>query len=281
MKNVIVGIDFSECSLNAMRHAVSLANAFKANLTLLFVISSDTKVIIGMDETMQSNIISLIEPKLKVLIKECERILKRGTIRYKIRIGKTSRELAAEAKEQGDAFIVIGTHGCSGVEEFFIGSSAFKTIQYSEYPTLSIRGGVNINTNLTDILLPIDDTHETLQKLPIAASLAQAFQAKIHLLGLYRGNYKEIKTLVSSNIRQAEVYFVEKNIRVESDIVRTHPNKLDTMLSCAQKKNINLIILMKEVELDGENVLNLTPFSERVVNRSTIPVLALNVNNDC
>ncbi|MDR1793328.1 MAG: universal stress protein [Bacteroidales bacterium] len=279
MKNVIVGIDFSECSLNAMHHAVSLADKFEARLTLLFVIAPDAKALVG-EDTITTNIIAIVEPKLKALQKECLKKMHNPNVEYKIRIGKISRELSAEATEQGDAFIVVGTHGCSGFEEVFIGTSAFKTIEAAQCPVLSIRAGRKISKHLTDILLIIDDTHETLQKLPIAAELAQAFQSKLHIVGLYTGNFKTLKATVNAYVQIAENYLVNKNLRIESVLVKNTSTKLETVLEQAEKHSVNLIILMKEIELDGENVLGMTPFCERMVNRSPIPILALNIKKE-
>ena len=49
MENIIVGIDFSSCSKNALEHALSVARTLKAKLTLLYVMSPDTRVADGDD----------------------------------------------------------------------------------------------------------------------------------------------------------------------------------------------------------------------------------------
>ena len=277
MKNIIVGIDFSEGSLNAMQHAVSIAARFNSKLTLLFVVSPDAKVIMGEDEANKANIVSFVDEKLKKLTADCKKALPKNEVTYKIRIGKASREINAEAREQGDALIVLGTHGCSGFEEFFIGSSAFKTISGSSSPVLSVRAGVDIQRDLTDILIVVDDTLETLQKLKSAISMAKAFQAKVHILGLCPAKFPEIRQTIEAYVSRAEIYLMENNVRFEAVYVK-NTYKVDTVLKYATSNNINLIIVMKEVELDGDNVFILAPFSERIVNRSPIPVLTVNVD---
>ena len=61
MKNIIVGIDFSSCSLNAIKHAVSLAVNLKANLTLVYCLTPDAKIIEETSTTLKSNILSIAE----------------------------------------------------------------------------------------------------------------------------------------------------------------------------------------------------------------------------
>jgi len=277
MKNVIVGIDFSEGSLNAMQNAIAIASKFDAKLTLLFVLSPDTKTLIGGDEVSKSNAISFVEKKLKKLVLDCKRMLPKNVVESKIRIGKVSREMNAEAKEQGDALVVVGTHGCSEFKEFFMGSSAFRIISASKSPVLSVRSEVDIQRDLTDILVVIDDTMETLQKLKFAVSMAKAFHAKVHIMGLYPSKFKDIRATIDAYVKRAEIYLIKHNVRLESVFIRK-TKKVDTVLEYAAKKNVNLIIVMKEVELAGDSVFIMAPFSERIVNRSPIPILTVNVD---
>ncbi len=279
MKNVIVGIDFSPCSLNAMKHAVALAANLKASLTLLFVVSPDEKLVIDASPKDKSDIITFAEQKLTELVAGCKKYLPADAkIQYKIRMGKPSREINTEARNQGNAITVLGTHGCTGFEEFFMGSSAFKTVSGASNPVLTIREGVSINRDLTDILLPIDDSLETLQKLKPATILAKAFQAKIHLMGFHSGNYPEIKRVIDAYIQKATMYLTENNVRFEVIDVDTS-NKVGSTIQIAKDRNINLIIVMKEVESAGENIFIMAPFSEKLVNRSPIPILTVPIDS--
>ena len=277
IKNVIVGIDFSECSLNAVQNAISIASNYNAKLTLLFVLTPEANILVGGDEINKSNIVSHVEKRLKKLASDCKKMLPKNIVEHKIRIGKASKEMNAEAKEQGNALIVVGTHGCSGFEEFFMGSAAFRIISASKSPVLSVRNGVNIQRDLTDILIVIDDTMETLQKLQYAVSMAKAFHAKVHIMGLYPAGFKDIRETIDAYVNRAEIYLMKHNVRLESVFIKK-TKKVDTVLEYAAKKNINLIIVMKEVDLAGDSVFIMAPFSERIVNRSPVPILTVNVD---
>ena len=159
-----------------------------------------------------------------------------------------------------------------------MGSSAFKTVSGSSNPVLTIREGINISRDLTDILLPIDDSLETLQKLKVATTLAKAFQAKIHLMGFHSGNYPEIKRIIDAYIQKASLYLNENNVRFEVIDVDTS-NKVGSVIQIAKERNINLIVVMKEVESAGENLFILTQFSEKLVNRSPIPILTIPIDS--
>jgi len=279
MQNVIVGIDFSKGSLNAMKHGISIAAKFNAKLTLLYVIAPDANNLLGKDVS-KSNIVPVVEKKLAELVTEAKRLLpKKAVVNHKIRIGKVPKEINDEANEQEDALIVVGAHGCSGFEEFFIGNCAFKTINAALCPVLTVNENLNIQRDLTDILIVIDDTMETLQKVTYAATLAKAFNAKIHIMGLYTARYVNLRRTTEAYVKRAEITMLDNNIRFETEFVEMTSRKVDTVLEYALKKKINLIIVMKEVELAGDHVFIMAPFSERIVNRSPLPVLTLNVDD--
>ena len=278
MKNIIVGVDFSETSLNALEHGVSLALRLKSKLTLLFVVSHDAKLLEEIDENKRSNIVDIADKKMRELVLQCQRVLPKDDVKYKIRIGKVAHEINAEAEEQGDALIVVGTHGCSGFEEFLIGSSAFRIINQSESPVISIREGVNIYRDLLSILVVIDDTRETLQKLKVAAPLAKAFNAKVEIMGFCPTQFRNIKETIKAYVHRAEVYLTERDVRFTSTLIEDNGEKVKTVLKFAKEKDVNLIIVMKEVEMNGDNVFVLAPFSERIVNRSPYPILNVSVD---
>ncbi|MDR1878659.1 MAG: universal stress protein [Bacteroidales bacterium] len=278
MKNVIVGIDFSEGSLNAMSNAISIAERFKSNLVLLFVLTPDAKILIeGEDEVQKANVINLAKEKMERLVKDCQRRLPPGKVEYKIRMGKPAREINAEAKERKAPLIVLGTHGCSGFEEFFLGSSARRTISASSSPVLTVRYGIDVYRDFINILVIIDDTRETLQKLRIAAKVAKAFHAKVIIMGLYPQRYPDLKKTVEAYVSRAGIFLTEHNVRFSTDFVKKG-EPVETVLNYVKKNDVNLIIVMKEVELNGDNVFMLANFSEKMVHRSPVPVLTVHVD---
>ncbi|MDR0605464.1 MAG: universal stress protein [Bacteroidales bacterium] len=277
IRNVIVGIDFSECSLGAMKNAIFIAEKFGAKLTLLFVVSPDAKILVGAADIDKSGLYSLVEMRLKNLVKDCKKIIPKNIVTHKIRQGKASKEINLEAREQGDALIVLGTHGCSGFKEVFIGSSAFRTISASSCPVLTVRNSGDVAKHLSEILIVIDDTMETLQKLKLTADIANKFYSRVHIVGLEHPQFPGTRRVVEKYVKQVENYLVRQNIRIISTFVKNE-GKIETVLKYVSDHDINLIVIMKEVELAGNEVFILAPFSERIVNRSPVPVLTVNVD---
>lgn len=279
MENIIVGIDFSNCSHNAMNHALSVAIATEAKLTLLYVMATDAKVFADEEEGQHGSLTEKISGKLEMWADECR--LRYPNVETKVREaeGKIFKEIVAEAETMEDPVIFVGTHGSSGFEERFIGSAAFKIVSNANCPVFTIRESNDINRSLRNILLLIDSNRETMQKVKLAAQLAKVFNAKISVLGLQTdGASAEISAKVKVFVERAEQYMVERNIRVETDYMVVDPKVPEMIFEYAEKNEINLLVCMKEIELYADRLFVLTSFNKRIVNRSPIPVLTIPVD---
>ena len=283
MENIIVGIDFSECAQNAMEHALVTANTLKANLTLLYVLASNAKLVdeASAKEHSKHSAIDVARRRLEKMVEECKSKYPSVNVQYKIRVasGKLSKEINDEALEQGNALIFVGAHGLSGFDEFFMGSHSFKVVSSADFPVFTIRTSNEINHRLEHILLLIDSNRETLQKVKLSAQLAKAFNAKVHVLGLQSSAHASNRAIVKSFVNRAEKYMLERGIRTETDFLDIKPKEPETLFAYAEQHQINLLVCVKEIELYANEVFVLTSFNERVVNRSHIPVLTIPVDN--
>jgi nucleotide-binding universal stress UspA family protein len=153
MKNIIVGIDFSPNSINALKHAVAISLKSGGALHLVWVKSPSTTRIIDTD--IKENISQIVQTKLSELLKDCKAEAPKSEARSVILEGKPANEMIKYASNLTDSLIVIGTHGASGFEEMFVGSNAFKIVSMSPVPVMVLREGIQINRDLTQILVPL------------------------------------------------------------------------------------------------------------------------------
>lgn len=279
MENIIVGIDFSNCSHNAMEHALSAAVATGSKLTLLYILATDAKIFDDEDQDHSGSLLEKMSKKLEKWADECRRIYPNVEAKVKEAEGKIFREIVAEADTMEDAVIFVGTHGSSGFEERFIGSAAFKIVSNANCPVFTIRESNDINRRLDNMLLLVDSNRETLQKVKLAAQLAKAFNAKVSVLGLQiAGASAEISARVKAFVGRAEEYMVERNIRVDKDFMVVDPKVPEVIFEYAEKHDMNLLVCMKEIELYADRLFVLTSFNKRIVNRSPFPVLTIPVD---
>lgn len=139
---ILVPIDFSSFSRNALRYAIHFAEQFKASLHLLYV---SEPVIYPPDFSMGQIAVAAstleIEKQASVELQKLaeSEIGSRLPYTVSIRAGKPFVEIIEAAKEDDADLIIISTHGHSGVEQILFGSTADKVVRKSPCPVLTLR----------------------------------------------------------------------------------------------------------------------------------------------
>jgi len=273
-KTIIVGVDFSDCSINALEHAISIAQKAKAGITMVWVNHLDYSKEIFSVEPKQ--LTEEVKKKFDDLLRKYTVKLHGYPLKYEMRKGKVYKEICAVADDL-DAFLtVIGTHGSTGFEEFWIGSNANKMVSSSKRPIITIRGGINIETDLARIVMPFDSTKVTRQKLPFTALLAKYFDSEVHILGLFTSNLDDLRYRIRNYAAQAEDYFKENDIKYQTTFLEVD-NITEATLEYAKNIDANLISIMTEQETRTSN-LWMGPFAAQMVNHSSIPVLSIHAD---
>jgi len=270
MKQILVAFDFSKNAVKALDYALMVANKTGANLSLVWVDNTSTP-----DSELSIQQELRIETKKyfnDILAKYQPRLVK-GKLEVILRKGKVYSELAMVARKLGADLLFSGTHGVSGYEQYWIGSNAYRIVTNSPCPVITIRGEYEFDSEINRILLPIDSTPETKQKLPFACKLAGYFGAEVHLLVLYNSNLTVIRNRMKSYADEAASCFGEKDIKhvikeMEADKI------VNSVLNYANEINADLISIMTEQSTTtGSKFLG--PYAQQLINNSLIAVLCL------
>ncbi|MCX6282221.1 MAG: universal stress protein [Bacteroidetes bacterium] len=271
MSKIIVAIDFSDCSLNALLHALSIAQNSKSDLILVWVqkAASQTDKFgeITKDESKS------VEKEFQALIEKYQPQLPSNKITFKIRTGKVYTEIPEEARVSKAFMVVCGTHGASGFEKFWIGSNANRIVSACTCPVITIRGGINISRPLKKIMMSIDSTQETRQKASFTAMIAKAHDAEVFIVKLYTTKTKAVRQNVDLYASQVERFFTQEGVKFFTSSEETE-NVPETIINYSKKIDANLISIMTEQE-SSTSTLWLGPFAQQIVNQSPIPVLSV------
>jgi universal stress protein A len=142
IQRILVPIDFSESSLNALGYAAGLAGKVRARLTVLYVVAADYGWLeIGKeasreyDETLQSQ----AAEKLRALAEN--ELPKSALVDLEVRIGRPAEEIVAAAAESKTDLILLSTHGHSGLDRLLIGSVADRVARLAPCPVFLMRPG--------------------------------------------------------------------------------------------------------------------------------------------
>jgi nucleotide-binding universal stress UspA family protein len=271
MKKILVAVDFSDCSINALEHSISIAKKAEANLEMAFVIKPESTR--EMFTEGPQTLGSMVKDKFDELIDQYQPHMGGQKLTYKIAEGKIYKEIVRLGEDKDVFLIIVGTHGASGFEEFWIGSNAYRIVMASSKPTISIRGGVNVDRNLERIVLPIDSTVETRQKVPFTSYIASVFDAEMHIVPVYTTEVRDVRNMVDNYAEQVMKHLEEENVRYVVEGIEAE-NLTTSTIEYAHKVDANLISIMTEQEKSTKNLL-LGPYAQQMVNHSPFPVLCI------
>ncbi len=142
LRSILVPIDFSVHSKNALKYAIPLAEQFGASLHLVFVVEPTVyPADLGFGQVVLPGIEEELREKgaeeLQALIER--EIGTRVQATCVVRTGSPHQEILSEAEEKDVDMIVVATHGHSGVEHMLFGSTADRIVRHAKCPVLTIR----------------------------------------------------------------------------------------------------------------------------------------------
>lgn len=268
MKQVIVPVDFSSESLNGLRLAIIFANRFEVPLQMVHIVKQ------GSDMGREGS-----SDKLQEIKKTFEEIKKEyapnfhdeNQFGYIVKQGKVYREIINQANAIEGSAIITSTHGASGFEEFFMGSNSFKIVSSAQTPVITIRHGT-VAQDIRVIVLPIDASINSRQKVPYTAEVAQQFGSEVHVVGHYSKRASD-EAKVNSYTKQAGDYFKERGIKIVKHRV-VGENMVDPIIEYALDVQANLISIMTEQSPSFVDFIIGTN-AQQMLNKSPVPVLCM------
>ena len=140
IRNILVPVDFSDCSKKAVQYALPLARQHQAALTLLYVVAPAYGAgdYGGIDYyQLEAGMRQGGERELEKL--SAELVGGEVPVRTTVRVGSPAREIVEAARSVPADLIVISTHGRTGLNHVFLGSVAEHVIQRAPCPVFVVR----------------------------------------------------------------------------------------------------------------------------------------------
>ncbi len=269
MHRIIVPIDFSEESLKGLELAILLSSKIECKIEMVYVQKKSLDYRPGTkDEEYKfakrefSKILEKYNPKLPSGI----------ILQYIVKSGKIYREIVNQTESFKDSFIVTSTHGASGFEKFFIGSNAFKIITATYKPVFTIRD-CEVPKNIKDIVLPLDISTDTRQKVPFTTELAKWFGANVHVVTVTSLQTEDINKKLTAYSNQVCEYLDKHNVKHET-VSLIGSNITNMLIEFAEEINADLISIMTEQVSDGNYIMGTA--AQQMLNRASLPILSIN-----
>lgn len=275
-KNILVPVDFSDQSLVALNYAEVIANTTSSDLVLLYVHT---------DQSMLSSIFSdadsddvAVEKAWEKLGQLATEVEKRSGVKAfsLVARGKVSDEVIRISELAGSTFIIMGTNGSDSFVRRFVGSNALKVVRESRIPVFSIKGKP-AHTGFKNIVLPLDLTKETREKVNMAITLSRYFHAEIKVVSILMTEDEEVVSRLGFLLNQVETFINEAEVQCTSELVKVSENHEDLgeeVVKYAEKVGGDLIMIMTQQESDFKELF-IGSAAQTVINNSGIPVCSI------
>lgn len=268
---VLIPVDFSKTSLKAIKHGAFIAKINKGEVLLLNVQKKTdlVDVIFPAFKLKDLSIVTnYVNEKLQDLAAEVKKEFK-ITVDTLVTLGNITSEIVSIAEENNVNYIVMGTQGGDSQSSLLLGSNAYRVISKASCPVMTIRANSS-EIGYKSIVLPIDSSEHTLQKIIPTIEFADKFASKILLLGLVKKDDKDFEFTLNNNLKQIEKYIKKYKFAVSTTLLKTD-SPSQSIIKFATKNKANLISIMSDQEGGASKLLG--QFSHHVINDSKIPVL--------
>jgi len=168
--------------------------------------------------------------------------------------------------------LVIPVNTITSGKGLFSFKDANKIIEHFERMVLTIPGNCIAN-DFSKIVVPIDSSHETRQKIPHAIAMAKRFHSTIHIVGVSSDTGKDAAAIINNYTRQVCDNIAEFGVSYTLDM-RIGGNPTEATIEFAKEKKAGLILIMTEQETNLISIFT-GKYSQQMIKQSDIPVLSV------
>ncbi len=277
IRKILIPYDFSETAALALEHGVFMAKLNRAEIILLHIIETVTFTsAIAHAFTSKNDFESKVEESAIEKLQEIAADIhhKSGIkVHVKAEVGRIYKKIVEVATEDNIDLVLMGTHGVSGFQEFFMGSNAFRVVSDAPCPVITVQTHAK-KIGFKDIVLPIDDSFPSRQKVRFCVEIADKFNAVVHIVGLMTSKDDEdFERKFKIKIEQVEEYLDKHEVNHTTKLIHT-TDLADATMKHSQELDADLIVIMTEQEPNISGLF-LGTYAQQIVNHSKIPVLSV------
>ncbi|MBL4592998.1 MAG: universal stress protein [Flavobacteriales bacterium] len=272
MKNILIPIDFSDCSLNAVKLAAEIAKLTDATLNLAHINQTSlyniglSEINIEQQEQQHYN-----EEMIKLMQME---FLKGINVLCSFDTVYLLADVLVMNKYENINLVIMGSHGVEGIKEFFIGTNTEKFVQLADCPVIVIKNEVKLSSIKT-ILFASDFKEEVINKFNVFTKFCHLIGAKMKFVKIITPNdyidekktTDEIGFFIQSTGIDGEKIKFYKAVTIERGIIKY-----------AEEINADMIAVETHGNTGLSHLLNKN-IAEGLTRHAAIPLLSVKMQN--
>lgn len=275
MKNILVPTDFSECAQNATTVALQIASQVKASIHFLHIMPSpDESLHVPNIAKVKGNNVQKghAQDKLNALVVAAS---KAGVMATPLLVfDKGNEQIEQYIKPLNIDFVVMGSHGATGIRELVIGSNTQRVVRKSSVPVLVIKNLPTKSFSVKGIVFATTLQGNVLDAFDMVAGLARLWKATVHILVINFIERPGDQALIDKVVKELTLPYPDVSTTQSSIEVNDEEWGIHQFL---EKTDAEMIAITK---YDKTGFILSHSVAEDLVNHEDVPVLVIGSHND-
>lgn len=262
---IIVPTNFSEQSEVAFKQSLLFSKNIDYDVILLHVIPELKNKEVDIDY-IQDTIINLIN-KYKSI--------SNSRVSYRLEEGKVLPKILEVEQEIKPAYIFLGTD----MSLKHSSSKTLKLIDQANCPIVIFGSKFN-RTGCNNIVLPLDLTKETRQKVDITLKIAKLYNSKIHIISATNFNDEIERDKLKNQIENVKSVFETQGIECYTKLIKTKDDieiKANAINDYADDVQADLVVIMTRQETKIQKYF-VGSMAIELIRKSKVPILCVSPN---
>lgn len=274
-ETILVPIDFSEQSIAALELAIGLAKVYPSEIHVLNVVTEEFSLSKLFSDDDKSEFEKRARTRLDEFVEE------KGQ-EYNVDLypvfmhGKIYEQIVNAADVIDATVIIMGTTGSRSRKRMFIGSNALRVTRESHKPVITVKQK-HPRKGCQNIVLPLDLTKETKEKVAMAIRVSKWFGATVRVVSILMTNDEFVVNRLTRQLDQVKKIIEEQEVDCTAEIVRDSKSGHSlsaSIIDYANKCKGDLIMIMTQQETDFTDFF-IGSSAQEMIKNSDIPVLSI------
>lgn len=276
IKTILVPVNFTKTSINAMQSAITMSRQHGATLHLLNVLETDFMIpTADMSLPVLNQTAEIQLSRVNNLKRYTEAITSTYNVdcSFSIETGSVPSAICSKAHELNASLIVMGTDDTHNIfSHFFYGSTAYRVLQKTMCPLLTIPVSCNPE-NFSNIVFPVRPVSNSLQKYQFLKTLIPKSKASLYVFAAldvrHPENFNALKVLMESAVEDISgtISKVEHEYYVGDNIAKAALDK-------GKHLNADLIVITASITKSIKRFFNIE-YVRQIIDNHNTPVLSI------
>lgn len=256
--SILIPVDFSKQSLIAVEQSYNLAKFTNSKLIIMHASPNS-------NHEHEADLKQIVENCIKNSGQPAEYLNLKGDI-YEL-IDKKAEELDC-------SLIVIGLDTQIRFRSFLgSGTNVSKFLKHAPCPIITMRSIDNRNS-CRNILMPIDLSAESREKVGVVVQLAQYYKADVRIVSVFNPSDEKYENKLLPYLNQVKKFIKDRGVNCTNKSIPSN-KAVEAIVNYANNNECDLIVQMNHKDLSLGELFG-GAVSQKMVESSNVPVLSIN-----